>query len=69
METSKDAGSQGIIPGGHGGVDVREKLGMRRWMRLAARKHSAAARLPANDSAKAAAEAITRMMRESRRHA
>lgn len=45
---------------------VREIVGMRRWLRLTARKHSAAKRTD-NDAAKAAADALDLMLRDARK--
>lgn len=47
---------------------IRETVGMKRWMRLAARRHFGNG-APANDVAKAAAEALAQLLKESRRHA
>ncbi len=46
---------------------VRETVGMKRWMRQAARKHSQG-KPPANDSAKAAGDAIAQLLKDARRH-
>jgi hypothetical protein len=45
---------------------VREVVGMRRWMRLTARKHSAAKRTD-NDAAQAAADALNALLRDARK--
>jgi hypothetical protein len=44
---------------------VREIVGMRKWMRLTARKHSAAKQSD-NDAAQAAADALNAMLRAAR---
>ena len=45
---------------------VREVVGMRRWMRLTARKHSAAKRSD-NDASKAAADALALLLKDARK--
>jgi hypothetical protein len=45
---------------------VREVVGMRRWMRLTARKHSAA-KQSENDAARAAADALASLLRGARK--
>ena len=45
---------------------VREIVGMRKWMRLTARKHSASKQSD-NDAAQAAADALNALLRESRK--
>jgi hypothetical protein len=45
---------------------VREVVGMRRWMRLTARKHAASKRTN-NDAAQAAADALNTLLRDARK--
>ncbi len=45
---------------------VREVVGMRKWLRLTARKH-AAAKQSENDAAQAAADALAMMLKDSRK--
>jgi hypothetical protein len=45
---------------------VREIVGMRRWMRLTARKHAASKRTE-NDAAQAAADALNALLRDARK--
>lgn len=45
---------------------VREVVGMRRWLRLTARKHSAAKQAN-NDASKAAADALALMLKDARK--
>ena len=45
---------------------VREVVGMRRWLRLTARKHSSGKKSD-NDAARAAAEAVSRMLKDARK--
>ncbi|MFM8292913.1 MAG: hypothetical protein ACKOC4_14615 [Planctomycetia bacterium] len=45
---------------------VREVVGMRKWLRLTARKHSASKRTD-NDAARAAADALALMLRDARK--
>ena len=45
---------------------VREIVGMRKWLRLTARKHSSA-KQSNNDAAQAAADALAMMLKDSRK--
>ena len=45
---------------------VREVVGMRKWLRLTARKH-ASAKQSENDAAQAAADALAMMLKDSRK--
>jgi hypothetical protein len=45
---------------------VREVVGMRRWLRLTARKHSAAKQAN-NDASQAAADALALMLKDARK--
>lgn len=54
-----------FAPGAGG---IREIVGMKRWMRLAARRHHGNG-TPVNDVSKAAAEALTQLLKEARRNA
>jgi hypothetical protein len=45
---------------------VREIVGMRKWLRLTARKHASAKRTE-NDAAKAAADALALMLKDARK--
>jgi hypothetical protein len=47
---------------------VVERVGMKRWLRLTARKHSAG-KSGLNPAADAAAEALSQLLREPRRYA
>jgi cysteine sulfinate desulfinase/cysteine desulfurase-like protein len=53
---------------GPGTGAIREIVGMKRWMRLAARRHHGNG-TPVNDVSKAAAEALAQLLKESRRNA
>ena len=45
---------------------VREVVGMRKWLRLTARKHSSA-KQSNNDAAQAAADALASMLKDARK--
>ena len=45
---------------------VREVVGMRKWLRLTARKHSSA-KQSNNDAARAAADALAAMLKDARK--
>ena len=45
---------------------VREVVGMRKWLRLTARKHSSA-KQSNNDAAQAAADALAAMLKDARK--
>jgi hypothetical protein len=45
---------------------VREIVGMRKWLRLTARKHSSA-KQSNNDAARAAADALAAMLKDARK--
>jgi hypothetical protein len=45
---------------------VREVVGMRKWLRLTARKHSSA-KQSNNDAAQAAADALAMMLKDARK--
>jgi len=47
---------------------VREHVGMKRWLRLTARKHSVG-KASINPAADAAASALEALLRDSRKHA
>jgi hypothetical protein len=56
----------GVNGQGAGENRVRTVVGLRRWLRLTARKHSVA-KLAENDAAKAAADALAAMLNTSRK--
>lgn len=64
METVNGFGGPGVARLETG----RETFGMKRWMRQAAKKHSQG-KLPANDTAKAAADALAQLLKDARKHA
>ena len=54
------------MPAANDQEGVREVVGMRKWLRLTARKHSQAKRLD-NDASRAAADALAMMLRDARK--
>lgn len=70
METLHGSHSQDLDSAVLAGKGSRSRgVSMNRWMRLAAKSNSGNHKLPANDTAKAAADALAHLLKGVRKHA